>query len=38
LSTAAVSGTGGGQPHHNMMPFTTLNFIISLYWIFPSQN
>jgi len=28
----------GGQPHDNMMPYTTLNFIISLFGVFPSQT
>lgn len=34
----AVSGTGGSQAHTNMMPYLTLNFIIALQGIFPSQN
>ena len=29
---------GGNQPHDNMMPFTTLNFIISLFGIYPSPT
>lgn len=29
---------GGGQAHHNMQPFLTLNFCIALQGIFPSQN
>ena len=33
-STAA----GGGQSHPNVQPFLTLNFIIALQGIFPSQN
>lgn len=34
-----VSGpTGGGQPHDNMQPFLTLNFVIALQGIFPSRN
>ena len=28
----------GGQPHNNMMPYLTLNFCISLFGVFPSQN
>jgi microcystin-dependent protein len=32
------SSGGGNQPHENMMPFLTVNFIISLFGIFPSQN
>jgi microcystin-dependent protein len=33
-----VSSVGGSQPHNNMMPYLTLNFIIALQGIFPSQN
>jgi len=29
---------GGNQPHDNMMPYLAVNFIISLFGIFPSQN
>jgi microcystin-dependent protein len=29
--------TGGSQPHENMPPYLALNFIISLYGIYPSQ-
>jgi microcystin-dependent protein len=28
--------TGGNQPHDNMMPFLAINFIISLFGIYPS--
>ncbi len=38
---AAMSPTGavgGGQPHDNMAPYLCINFIISLFGIFPSQN
>lgn len=31
-------GSGGGQPHNNMQPYTALCYIISLFGIFPSQN
>jgi microcystin-dependent protein len=34
----AVAPTGGGQPHENMQPFLTLNFVIALQGIFPSRN
>ncbi|WP_028103670.1 phage tail protein [Pseudoduganella violaceinigra] len=33
-----VSSTGGSQPHENMQPYLTLNFVIALQGIFPSQN
>jgi microcystin-dependent protein len=29
---------GGSQPHDNMAPYLCVNFIISLFGIFPSQN
>lgn len=32
------SVTGGSQPHENMKPFVAINYIISLYGIFPSPN
>src|SRR5438105_294973 len=38
LAASAVDSVGGGQPHDNRMPFLALNFIISLFGIFPSQN
>lgn len=33
----ATAPAGGGQPHNNMMPYTTLNCIIALQGIFPSR-
>ena len=38
LSALAVQPTGGNQPHSNMQPYLAINFIISLFGIFPSQN
>ncbi len=38
MNAANVAATGGNQPHDNMMPFTAVNFIISLFGIYPSQN
>jgi microcystin-dependent protein len=38
LSPTSVTSVGGSQPHNNMMPYLTLNFIIALQGIFPSQN
>jgi microcystin-dependent protein len=29
---------GGSQPHENLMPYIAINYIISLYGIFPSQT
>jgi microcystin-dependent protein len=34
----AIGVTGGGQPHENRMPLLAMNYIISLFGIFPSQN
>jgi microcystin-dependent protein len=33
-----VSATGGSQPHNNMQPYLTLNYIIALEGIYPSRN
>jgi microcystin-dependent protein len=30
--------TGGSQPHENRMPFLCINFIISLFGLFPTQT
>ena len=34
----AIGSSGGSQPHDNMLPFLCVNFIISLFGIFPSQT
>jgi len=36
--TDAITSVGGSQPHLNLPPFITLNFVIALQGIFPSQN
>lgn len=38
LNSAALTNVGGSQPHDNFMPYLCVNFIISLYGIFPSQS
>jgi microcystin-dependent protein len=38
LNPQAVSPAGGSQPHSNFQPYLCLNFIISLFGIFPSQT
>ncbi|MRD48321.1 phage tail protein [Caenimonas koreensis DSM 17982] len=38
MSPTAVTNIGGSQPHENMMPYLTLNYIIALQGIFPSQS
>ncbi len=34
----SIGPVGGSQPHDNMMPYLCVNFIISLFGIFPSPN
>ena len=38
MNPVNVQSAGGSQPHENMMPFLTINLIISLFGIYPSQN
>lgn len=38
MNAQAVAGSGGNQPHDNMMPYLVVSFIISLFGVFPSQN
>ena len=38
LSPAAVSPVGGSQPHTNFQPYLCVDFIISLFGIFPSPT
>lgn len=38
LNAASYGPTGGSQPHENLQPYLGLNFIISLFGIFPSPN
>lgn len=37
MAAGAVAPAGGSQPHDNMLPYLAINFIISLFGIFPSQ-
>jgi microcystin-dependent protein len=32
-----MANSGGNQPHENMMPYLTINFVISLYGVYPTQ-
>jgi microcystin-dependent protein len=34
----AISSVGGNQPHNNFQPYLCVDFIISLFGIFPSQT
>ncbi|MBL8311370.1 MAG: phage tail protein [Burkholderiales bacterium] len=38
LNAQSITAVGGSQPHENMQPYLCINFIISLYGIYPSQN
>ena len=38
VSPASVSSVGGSQPHNNFQPYLCVDFIISLFGIFPSQT
>jgi microcystin-dependent protein len=37
MNGGIVGQAGGNQPHDNMMPYQVVNFIISLFGIFPTQ-
>lgn len=38
MAATAISPVGGSQPHENIQPYLCINFIISLFGIFPSQT
>lgn len=38
LNSNSVAPAGGSQPHTNLAPFLVINFIISLFGIFPSRS
>jgi microcystin-dependent protein len=38
FAASAIQSAGSSQPHDNMQPYLGLNFIISLFGIFPSQT
>ena len=38
LAASSVSTAGGSQPHTNFQPYLCVDFIISLFGIFPSQT
>ncbi len=38
MSPASISPVGGSQPHTNFQPYLCVNFIISLFGIFPSPT
>ncbi|WP_028103669.1 phage tail protein [Pseudoduganella violaceinigra] len=38
MASNVISAAGASLPHENMAPYLGVNFIISLYGVFPSQN
>lgn len=38
MSAQAISSVGGSQPHSNFQPYLCINFIISLFGLFPSPT
>jgi microcystin-dependent protein len=38
LNGQSVTSVGGSQPHENLQPYLVINFIISLFGVFPTQT
>jgi microcystin-dependent protein len=38
MAATSISAVGGSQPHENLQPYLCINFIISLFGIFPSPT
>ena len=38
MAATAIVPVGGSQPHDNMQPYLVINFIISLFGVFPPPN
>jgi microcystin-dependent protein len=38
FNAAAIAPVGGSQPHDNMQPYLCINFIISLFGVYPSPT
>ncbi|MCA1635795.1 MAG: tail fiber protein [Acidobacteria bacterium] len=38
MANNIITPTGGSQPHENRQPYLVINFIISLFGVFPSQT
>ncbi|HVR08357.1 MAG TPA: tail fiber protein [Thermoanaerobaculia bacterium] len=38
LAPGSIGSTGGSQPHSNFQPYLCIDFIISLFGVFPSQT
>lgn len=38
MNAAAIGAAGGSQPHNNFQPYLCVNFIVSLFGIFPTPT
>lgn len=38
MAAGSIGSAGGNQPHSNLAPYLVINFVISLFGIFPSQS
>jgi len=38
MNAASIAQAGGNQPHENLQPYVCINYIISLFGIFPSPT
>jgi microcystin-dependent protein len=38
MAPGSVTSQGGSQPHNNLQPLLVVNFIISLFGVFPTQS
>lgn len=38
MASAAVTSSGGGQPHNNLQPYLAVNFCIALQGVFPPRS
>jgi len=38
MAASTIVPAGGSQPHENLQPFLSINFIIALFGVFPSQT
>jgi microcystin-dependent protein len=38
IASQSISSVGGSQPHDNFQPYLCLDFIISMFGVFPSQT
>lgn len=38
MATQSIASVGGSQPHTNLQPYLCVNFIISLFGIYPSSS